>query len=106
MQSCSHMGLLRPIGQFDISRRCGHSWLSLVSFGLHRKIYQPEGLSECMQSWRMLEQSEYVRKILISFVLYRSSGESFATKSSIANYVHHVNVIAGEDAVSYLCKPA
>ena len=53
----------------------------------------------------MLEQSEYVRKILISFMLYRSSGESFATKSSIANYVHHVNVMAEEDMVSYLCKP-
>jgi hypothetical protein len=52
----------------------------------------------------MLEQSEYVRKILISFVLYRSSGESFATKSSIANYVHHVNVMAG-GLVSYLHKP-
>ena len=50
----------------------------------------------------MLKQSEYVRKILISFMLYRSSGESFATKSSIANYVHHVNVMAGEGVVSYL----
>jgi hypothetical protein len=43
----------------------------------------------------MLERSEYVRKILISFMLYQSSGESFATKSSIANYVHHMNGMAG-----------
>ena len=42
------MNLLRPVGQFDIPRRCGYSWLGLVSFGLHREIYQLEGLSECI----------------------------------------------------------
>jgi hypothetical protein len=52
----------------------------------------------------MLQKSEYVRKILISFVLYRSSGESFATKSSIANYVHHKNVVAVMDIASYLVR--
>jgi hypothetical protein len=52
----------------------------------------------------MHKKSEYVRKNLISLVLYRSSGESFAAKSSIANYVHHKNVLAKKIAVSYLFR--
>jgi len=40
--------LLRSVSQFDIRGRCGHSWFGLVSFGLHRRKYQPESLSECI----------------------------------------------------------
>src|SRR5271155_1067123 len=40
--------LLRSVGQFEIRGCRGHSWLGLVSFGLHHRKYQPESLSECI----------------------------------------------------------
>jgi hypothetical protein len=48
MQSYSHYGLAETGRASLISQDAAVTHGCLVSFGLHREIYQPEGLSECI----------------------------------------------------------